>query len=398
MPVKPEQPPSGIGDWLYVALSRTAGAGRPVRVVRWLLILLITANIAAAVLQTSPELPSETRSALHAFWLLSMPVFVLEYLLRLWLTPKQRTDLYADSWRGLVRLALSPVMLSDLVALLPLLALPGAAIDLRFMRILRLLWYLDIARHLPAIATLGRVLKRERRTLIAVMLIMLTILFVASSWVYLLEHDSQPDSFGSIPHAMWWGVATLTTVGYGDVVPVSTMGRFLGVIIMLLGVGTFAMPAAILASAFYEERKRRDFMVTWDLVARMPLFRSLSAHEIGDITLLLRPLDVMAKEVVFHKGDVADSMYFIVSGELEAELDNGPRQLSASEYFGELGLLYHRPRSATVIARTRAELLELDARDLHQLFSRKPGLRQQIMHEAERRLAQDREIENRNPE
>ena len=168
------------------------------------------------------------------------------------------------------------------------------------------------------------------------------------------------------------------------------MGRVLGVIIMLLGVGTFALPAGVLASAFSEERKRRDFMLTWNLIAKVPLFSVLDAAEIAEITQLLRPVEVMANEVVFHKDDVADSMYFIVSGELEAELSHQPRRLQASEYFGELGLLYHRPRSATVIAMTRAELLELDAKDLHQLFERKPKLHDQIMQEAERRLANDR--------
>ena len=375
---------------VHDCLDRDRGGGPLKVMVRSFLIALIALNIVAFVLQTLPELSTRYQTAFASLLHFSMALFTLELLLRLWVAPLHPEGLYTDPVRGRLRFLLSPVMLTDLLAVLSYHLGPAVLADLRFMRIVRLWWYLRVTNHLPAVGTLGRVLKRERRTLFAVMLIMLTMLFIASSLVYLLEHERQPERFASIPHAMWWGMATLTTVGYGDVVPVSTMGRVLGVIIMLLGVGTFALPAGILASAFSEERKRRDFIVTWNLVAQVPLFSSLNAREIADITVLLRPMEAMANEVVFHKEDVADSMYFIVSGELEVELQHQPRRLGASEYFGELGLLYHRPRTATVIAVTRAELLELDARDLHHLFERKPKLRQQIMQEAERRVANDR--------
>ncbi len=379
-----------IKSFVHDCLERHDVRRRSATLVRLFLAALIACNILAFVLGTVPTLRAEHRALLDVLLHTSMAVFTLEFLLRIWVAPLHPEGLYTDPLRGRVRFLLSPMMLSDLLALLPWWFGLAGTVDLRFLRIMRLLWIIRVTRYLPAVGTLGRVLKRERRTLFAVLLIMLTILFIASSLVYLLEHDRQPQRFATIPHAMWWGMATLTTVGYGDVVPVSPMGRVLGVVIMLLGVGTFALPAGILASAFYEERKRRDFMLTWNLVAQVPLFSALRAPEIADIALLLRPVEVMANEVVFHKGDVADSMYFIVSGELEVELPHEPRRMEASEYFGELGLLYHRPRTATVIALTRAELLELDARDLHRLFEDKPGLRKSIMDEAARRLAHDR--------
>ncbi len=375
---------------VYKCLEQRSGGSLLTVLARSFLVVLIALNIVAFVAQTLPHPNPRLDVWLGALLGFSITVFALEFVLRIWVAPLHPEGLYTDPLRGRLRFVLSPLMLADLVALLPLLLGPVAVLDLRFMRVVRLLWYLKVTRHLPAIGTLGRVLKRERRTLLAIMLIMFTMLFIASSLVYLLEHERQPERFASIPHAMWWGMATVTTVGYGDVVPVSTMGRVLGVIIMLLGVGTFALPAGVLASAFSEERKRRDFMLTWDLVAQVPLFSALHATEIAEITQLLRPVEVMANEVIFHKDDVADSMYFIVSGELEVELPQHPRRLQASEYFGELGLLYHRPRTATVIAMSRAELLELDAKDLHRLFERKPKLHDQIMQEAERRLANDR--------
>lgn len=376
--------------FLHDCLGRHEDIHLAARLIRVSLIVLIALNILAFVLQTLPELATAYRADFESFRRFSMLVFSIELIARIALAPMYAEGIYNLPVRGRLRFLLSPLVIADVLVLLPFYLSGSASVDLRFLRSVRFLWFLNVTHHLPAIGALGRVMKRERKTLLAVMLIMLTMLFIASSLVYLLEHNRQPERFASIPHAMWWGMATLTTVGYGDVVPVSPMGRVLGVVIMLLGVGTFAMPAGILASAFSEERKRRDFMLTWNLVARVPLFSALNAQQIADITLLLRPVEALPNEVIFHKDDLADSMYFIVTGELEVELSPSPRRLGASEYFGELGLLYHRPRTATVVVIKRAEMLELDARDLHQLFERKPQLRHQIMSEAERRLAADR--------
>jgi voltage-gated potassium channel len=165
------------------------------------------------------------------------------------------------------------------------------------------------------------------------------------------------------------------------------MGRVVGVLIMLLGIGTFALPAGILASAFAQERKRRDFIVTWNLVAQVPAFSSLDAKDIADIAALLHPREVLANEVVVHVDEEADSMYFIVRGELEAEIQPEPIRMGVGDFFGEVALIYHRKRTASVLALVHSELLELDAKDLHLLFERKPELRKHILDEAERRLA-----------
>ncbi len=379
-----------LQSYAQECVERHNGQSRSSSVLRGALILLIAVNILAFVVGTVPDMAERYRTSLDILLHVSMVVFAWEYAVRIWTAPLHPGGLYTDPVKGRLRYLVSPIMLADLVVLIPYFVGFGAGFDLRFVRVIRLWWLLGITYYLPAVGTLGRVLKRERRTLFAVMVIMLTMLFIASSLVYLLEHERQPERFASIPHAMWWGMATLTTVGYGDVVPESPLGRVLGVIIMLLGVGTFALPAGILASAFSEERKRRDFMLTWSLVARVPLFESLKAREIADIAILLRPMQLTTHEVVFHKDDEADSMFFIVSGELEVELPHEPCRLGRGAHFGELGLIYRRPRTATVIALSHAELLELDAKDLHKLFERRPKLRSSIMAEAERRLASDR--------
>lgn len=386
---KISSPSEKLQSLVHACLTCDAGCTRAAIGIRLALAILIALNVLAFALQTDPSLNERFKPWFDALLHVSMIVFSIEFVLRIWAAPAHSKGLYAKPLRGRLRYLFTPLMLIDLIVLLPYFLGPAGALDLRFLRLIRLLWLTRIGRHLPAVAMLGQVLKRERRTLTAVMFLMLVILFLASSLVYLLEHQRQPEHFASIPHAMWWGITTLTTVGYGDVVPISPLGRVLGVVIMLLGIGTFALPAGILASAFTEERKRRNFMLTWNLVARVPLFSSLTASEIADIASLLHPRDVMAKEVVLKRDEEADSMYFIVSGKLEAELQPEPVVLSAGEYFGEVGLLFHVPRTATVIALTRAELLELEAKDLHLLFERKPALRQPILREAEKRLALD---------
>ena len=352
-----------------------------------MLVGLIFLNVVAVVLETVDVVARRFALEFNVFLYISLALFTVEYLLRLWTCTRHETGLYAHPVTGRLRFMLTPLALVDLAATLPVYLTLLVGVDLRFLRLIRLLWVLKIMRYLPAMGLLGQVLRRERRTLICVMILMLVMVFIASSLVYLLEHDRQPEKFASIPHAMWWGVATLTTVGYGDVVPITPFGKASGMVIMLLGIGTFALPAGVLASAFVEERKRRDFILTWNLVAQVPSFSFLSATDIARIAGLLHPREAMAKEVIFHKGDEAESMFFIESGEIEVALQRNPIRMKKGEFFGEVALVFHRQRTATVVALTPAELLELDAQDLHRLFKNRPQLRTRILEEAERRLA-----------
>jgi voltage-gated potassium channel len=372
---------------VYEVLEGEVQDSRKTRFFRWCLIGMIGLNVLAFVLETVPSLAQRYGDWFDLVLYVSIVFFTVEYLLRIWSCTQHRSGLYSRPFMGRLRYMLSPMVLVDLMVLLPFYAALASGADLRFLRLVRLLWILKITRYLPAMGALARVLKRERRTLAAVLAVMLIMLFIASSLIYLLEHDLQPEKFGSIPEAMWWGMSTLTTVGYGDVVPVSVMGKVLGSVIMLLGIGTFALPAGVLASAFAEERKRQNFIVTWNLVAQVPLFSFLTAREIAGIAALLHPREAHAHEVIFRKGEDADSMFFIVSGELEAGLEPEPIRLARGDFFGEVALLFHRERTATVVALRHVELLELNAQDLHQLFERKPQLKARIFSAAEQRLA-----------
>lgn len=360
------------------AVSRTANG---------FLMVLIVLNVLAVMLETVEPLATKYAIFFHAFLVFSVSVFTLEYLLRLWTCTEEPFGKYAQPLLGRLRYMMSPLTIVDLLAIIPFYLSMFFAVDLRFIRVFRLLWIIKIMRYLPAMATLVHVLKRERRTLAAALVLMLVMLFFAASLMYFAEHEIQPEAFASIPHALWWGVATLTTVGYGDVVPQSVIGRMLGMIIMLLGIAMFALPAGILASAFTEEARRRNFIVTWNMVAQVPFFSRLSAKEIAKVGELLHLRIVMPNEIVFQRDEEAEGMYFIVSGEVEVEVLPEPIRLRKGDFFGEMGILYDRKRSVTVMALTYAELLELDAKDFRRAFDSNPKLKQRITEEAERRMA-----------
>lgn len=209
---------------------------------------LILANVAAVVFETVGDNAARYRDALLAFEILSVAVFTIEYLLRLWAAttfPK-----YADPVWGRVRYALTPMLLVDLVAILPVYLGVFLALDLRFVRVLRLLRMVKLTRHSRALLVLGKVFRAKAAELgLALFVLFITLVFVSSA-MYFAETSAQPDKFDSIPASMWWGIVTLATVGYGDVVPVTGLGRVLGGVFMILGIMVYALPVAILASGY----------------------------------------------------------------------------------------------------------------------------------------------------
>lgn len=238
-------------------LEREIGETRLDYAVDRFITLLIVANVAAVMLETVVWIGEPYRSYFAAFDRFSVMVFTVEYVLRLWSCTSDAR--YAAPVRGRLRYALRPMSLVDLLAIAPF-YLEFLAVDLRIVRTLRLFRLFRIfklARYADSMVTLGQVLRSRRDELLVTLFVVLVLLVFASSAMYYVESEAQPQQFSSIPAAMWWGVATLTTVGYGDVYPVTTAGRFLGAGIAILGVGLFALPTGILASAFSEELQKR---------------------------------------------------------------------------------------------------------------------------------------------
>ena len=185
---------------------------------------------------------------------------------------------------------------------------------------------------------------------------------------------------------MWWALATLTTVGYGDIVPAGIAGKIIGGLVMIFGLAMFALPVGIVASSFASEIHRRDFLVTWGMVAQVSLFQHLDAVMISRVSNLLRARLVAAETVIYRKGDEADSMCFIASGEVEVEIEPQPVRMRDGEFFGEIGLVRGGVRTATVRSVAPCRLLFLDVDDFNDLLDADTTLREAVTAAANARL------------
>ena len=226
--------------------------GRAGRWVDWTILILIAVNLTAVMLETVDPVFERFADAFHWLEVVSVIIFTVEYLARIWSAVEAAE--YSAPIRGRVRFALKLLVLIDLLAILPFyLAALGIGLDLRFLRALRLLRLfrmLKLARYSDAMEKFVEVLKDRREKLVIAFTANLVLLMVSSSAMYLVEHPAQPEAFPSIPETMWWGVITLTTVGYGDVVPVTAPGQLVGAVVAILGIGMFALPAALIATGF----------------------------------------------------------------------------------------------------------------------------------------------------
>jgi voltage-gated potassium channel len=350
--------------------------------------LAIFAWLAEGVLRTVPTIG---RDVLGTFgWLeLSIAVsFAVEWGLRLWTCPEHyHAGAMSDAKARAIYLG-SPLGLLDLM--IPAVYFVGdksLGHGGPVIEIVELLAVFKLTRYFPGLDLVFSVLRTEIRPLGAALAAMLTLLLLASSTMYYLERDAQPDLFVSIPHAMWWGIVTIATVGYGDMAPVTAPGKLAAGVVMLIGIALFAVPAGILANGFAVELKKRDFLVTWRLVAKLPIFADLDAAIIASIARLLQPRAMPKDSIVLRKGEPAHGMYFVLAGEVEVHLPSSTVRLGQGSYFGEMALLSDRPRSATIVAAVDCELLELGAAEFKRVCFEYPQLRERVEAEAARRAA-----------
>lgn len=252
-----------------------------------------------------------------------------------------------------------------------------------------LLWVLKLAKHAPGVGLIGRVFHNERSALAAAAALFVIVLFSAATIAHWLEGEGQPEHFGSIPASLWWAIVTLSTTGYGDVVPHSGLGRMLGGAVMLCGILVLALLAGILAMGFAAEVRRREFVRIWDLVSRVPFFGDIGAIAISDIVGRLRSRNYPAGATVIRKGATGDSMFFIVTGEVEVRIGPRTRALHDGDFFGEMALLDRKPRSADVVTLTSCTVLVLNVADFYQLAGQQPALVAAIEAEAKRRREDD---------
>lgn len=368
-------------DWrrrVFGILDHPFGGDRINRYVHGLLIVLVLATIVAAVCESVPSLNEQYLVLFEAVEYLAAVVFLVEYVCRLWSAVEHPLLRELPPLKARLRYALQFSSIVDLLAILPVFVALVSALDLRAALIFRLVRFFKLARYSPGLSSLADAVWLERRALLACLVILLGAVLMSSSLMYAVERLEQPDKFGSIPDAMYWAIVTLTTVGYGDAVPVTVLGKMVAAVTAITGLVMVALPVAIVASAFEREIHRRDFIVTWSMIARVPLFSGLDARAISEIIGVLHSQTASAGDIIVRRGEPASSMYFIAQGEAVVELAQGPVALGTGQFFGEMALLVKGNRSATVTARERTSLLVLDAHDFHSIMSKHPEVARKI--------------------
>lgn len=225
---------------------------------RFFLSILIFLDISSFILETSTQINLKYSLIFQGIAIFTTIVFSVEYILRLWLcTIRER---FRHPVWGRVRYALTPLAVVDFMSIFPfyfLLIFHNLAF-LNTLRLFRLARILKIGRYSKSVRSLARAVISKKGELLITFSIVFFLLIIASSLMFFVEHNAQPETFSSIPAAMWWGVVTLTTVGYGDIYPVTVLGKLLGAILAFFGIGVFVLPAGIVASGFAEEVKEES--------------------------------------------------------------------------------------------------------------------------------------------
>src|SRR6201995_1370476 len=370
-PSRPALPP-------LLARFVAATAGRNMTRPAYLVVLI---GVATMILLTVNPAYEAAHHWVDAILWACLAFFAFEWLVRIRdAVMSPRGPAYMTSFRGVVDGAA--------VLAVPAAMLLGAPAKTAWL--LAVIWLVKVITAVPGLRQLRRVLVLESGSLLSVLMIFLIVLFLGSVAVYFLERDAQPGVFSSIPSALWWAVVTLTTTGYGDVVPITPMGRFVAALVMISGLGVFGLWTGILATGFAAETRRDNFLKTWESVSKVPFFATLGPSAIADVTHMLRTIDLPPRVMIMRKGQQGDCMYFIAAGEVEVDLPAGKKvRLGEGAFFGEMALLGNSLRSANISTTKLSKLLVLELVDCRLLMARHPDLAETIDTEARRR-----ELEN----
>ena len=306
---------------------------------------LIILNVIHQIFISGYSLSNNLLILSEYFILFSFGIFMIEALYRIFNERK-----------------ISTLLLIDIIVIFNYLLI--SIIDLRIFRIFRAYSIFSQLRVLLPTNTLLKTIWKQRLSILGTQIVVFSLLLIFSVIIHFLEKDLQPEAFGNILDSMWYGIATLTTVGYGDVTPVSNLGKL---------ISSFAMPAAILASAYYEDIQKRNFLVSLEAITEINLFSNLPIGAITKINSKLEPLVLPAKHIIFKKGSIADALYIIEFGSVQVEIDS-PVVLGSGDYFGETGLISQSERNATISVLEEVKLLKLSKESLDELIEEYPTL------------------------
>lgn len=241
----------------YQLLESETGGSLTAKIITWLLILLIVVNVMAAILATEQDFYHSYKNALILIELISLSLFCFEYLCRVWCCVEAEEYQKLSHFKARLKYIFTPIALIDLISVLPFVIAMFFAMDLRALRLIRVLRLLKLTHYFKGFNIFVSVMIKDSKSIIAAMLVMLFLVIIAASLMHTIEGTIQPEAFGSIIQSFWWAVVTMTTVGYGDVVPVTPIGKIIATFIMFIGVVLVALPAAMLAARFSEELRER---------------------------------------------------------------------------------------------------------------------------------------------
>ena len=281
---------------VYQLLEKAEDGDRASRLVDIGLFILVSVNVLAVSLETVDSLQ---RAYVDIFWwieVVSVFLFTLEYGLRFWSVAASANERGMSSLKARLSYVFSPTGIIDLVAILPsLLPLLFGSIDLRWLRILRLARLFKFSHYTSALEDLISSVRRERQSFVATIYLLFLALMISSTLIYVFEHELQPENFGSIPESMWWSFVTLTTVGYGDVVPITAAGRAIAALTALMGVCVVALLTGIVATGFSKQMAMKQSELE-DEVEQAMADGYISTDEQARIDRLTRHLHLSTEE------------------------------------------------------------------------------------------------------
>ena len=289
----------------------TSAEGDPFsRTIDLMIMGLVLGNVMAVILESVPSIGRAYHDLFLAFEQVSVAAFSAEFLLRIWSVADDAS--HGDHPLGRrLRYLRSPMAIVDVLAIAPFYLSTFFNLDLRFLRVLRLLRIVKLTRYSAALSRLSDVYRLQRSALAASFFVMSIAIILSASLVYVVEHQAQPNAFGSIPAAMWWAVCTLTTVGYGDVTPITPLGKIMASAIQMVGIAMVALPTSIFASGFAHIMKRNEEALKME-AEEAAADGIVTADEVDAITALADQLHVeqeIVEEIIVaaeHRQGLAD--------------------------------------------------------------------------------------------
>jgi voltage-gated potassium channel len=291
---------------------------------------------------------------------------------------------------GLAPYLLSPIGVIDALAVLGIPAAFLAGAPEPYAWLPGAIWILKPAGRMPGLVRLGRVLSREATGLAAVGMLFATVMLGAGAVIHAAEGPGQPAAFGTLPRTLWWETLSLTGSNAIHDAPQTVPGRLAAGVLTIAFLGVFGLWTSLMATGFVAVSQRDTFLRNWDLISRVPLFRSLGPAAISEVANALRPWEAPERTVVFREGRAGDSMYFIVSGAVRVHTQPEPVVLTDGSFFGEMALLGDGLRSATISTVEPSSFLVLDVADFRRIMATNPELAAAIDAESLRRREEAR--------